>query len=362
MRPAFTCCTGRFTSFRSNPGVSDFGNYTTSGFLPDAGEAHTSFCQKPINKMPEPIVRIEHLSHRYSSSWAIRDINIEISQTGIVGLLGSNGAGKSTTMNILCGALNQTEGNVFINGVNMREQPGLAKRDIGFLPQNPPLYMDLTVDEYLTYCAGLRLMPKSAMKPAIKDAKERCGIDHYSERLIRNLSGGYRQRVGIAQAIVHRPKLVVLDEPTNGLDPNQIIEVRALIKEIAQDRAVIFSSHILSEIQVLCKEIRMIENGKIVFSDTMDAFNNYVEPHSMLITMENPPVSGELLKIQGVTKVDFLTERQVRVYFNGDQEITERVVTASVQHGWRLREISLDKSALDEIFAQLSNKSSQQNN
>lgn len=303
------------------------------------------------------IVKLERLSHRYTSSWAIRDINIEIGNTGIVGLLGSNGAGKSTTMNILCGALNQTEGSVFINGINMREDPEAAKREIGFLPQNPPLYMDLTVDEYLYYCAGLRLMPKQKMKPAIDEAKERCGIAHYSSRLIRNLSGGYRQRVGIAQAIVHRPKLVVLDEPTNGLDPNQIIEVRALIKEIAEDRAVIFSSHILSEVQILCKEIKMIENGRIVFSDTMEAFNNYVEPHSMLVSFENPPSAEELLAIGGVTKADFLTQKQVRIYFSADQEITEKVVAESVQKGWRLREISLDKSALDEIFKQLSNQS-----
>jgi ABC-2 type transport system ATP-binding protein len=308
----------------------------------------------------ESIVRIEKLSHKYSTSWAIRDINMKIGPTGIVGLLGSNGAGKSTTMNIVCGALNQTEGDVYINGINMKEHPQQAKREIGFLPQNPPLYMDLTVDEYLGYCAGLRQMPSDKMKPAIKEAKERCGVDHFSKRLIRNLSGGYRQRVGIAQAIVHRPKLVVLDEPTNGLDPNQIIEVRSLIKEIARDRAVIFSSHILSEIQILCKEIRMIENGRIVFSDTMETFNNYVEPHSMLVRMENPPVEAALLKINGVTRVEYLTERQLRIYFSGDQDITERVIAASVHNDWRLREINLDKSALDEIFKQLSHPSSKQ--
>lgn len=306
--------------------------------------------------MNTSIVKIEHLSHKYSSSWAIRDINMEINQSGIVGLLGSNGAGKSTTMNILCGALNQTEGNVYINGVDIREEPELAKRDIGFLPQTAPLYLELTVDEYLTYCAGLRLIPKDKIKAALSDAKERCGITHYSNRLIGNLSGGYRQRVGIAQAIIHRPKLVVLDEPTNGLDPNQIIEVRSLIKEIATDRVVIFSSHILTEIQVLCKDIKMIEGGRIVFADTMDAFNNYVEPHSALLRMENPPSEAELLMIEGVNKVDFLTERQVRLYFNGDEEITERIIAASIQKGWKLREINLDKSALDEIFKQLSSK------
>lgn len=306
--------------------------------------------------MQQTIVRIERLSHRYTTAWAIRDINMEIANSGIVGLLGSNGAGKSTTMNILCGALNQTEGEVIIGGINMRENPKEAKKAIGFLPQNPPLYMDLTVDEYLEYCAGLRLIPKDKMKAAIEEAKERCGVAHYSKRLISNLSGGYRQRVGIAQAIVHKPKLVVLDEPTNGLDPNQIIEVRALIKDIATERAVIFSSHILSEVQVLCKDIVMIESGRIVFSDTIDAFNNYVEPHSLLLHLENPPAAAELEKIPGITKVDFITERQIRLYFSGDQEIAERVVAASVQHGWRLREISLDKTALDEIFKQLSSK------
>jgi len=159
--------------------------------------------------------------------------------------------------------------------------------------------------------------------------------------------------------MVHDPRNVLLDEPTNGLDPNQIIEVRALIKEIAADRAVIFSSHVLSEVQILCKEIKMIEAGRIVFSDTMEAFNNYVEPHSVLMRLENPPSEAELLKVPGANKVEFLTERQVRVYFNGDQEIAERLIAASVHNGWRLREINLDKSALDEIFKQLSNKSSQ---
>lgn len=304
--------------------------------------------------MKESIIKIEHLSHKYATSWAIRDINMEIDQTGIVGLLGSNGAGKSTTMNILCGVLNQTEGNVFINGINVREEPEKAKMQIGFLPQNAPLYLDLTVDEYLKYCAELRLIPKDHIKTAVAEAKERCGITHFSSRLIGNLSGGYRQRVGIAQAIIHKPKVVVLDEPTNGLDPNQITEVRSLIKEIAQDRLVIFSSHILSEVQVLCKDVKMIEGGRIVFADSMDAFNNYVEPHSALMTMENPPAMAEFLKIEGVDKVDFLTERQVRVYFSGSQDIAETLVTASVVNGWRLREINLDKSALDEIFKQLS--------
>ena len=309
-----------------------------------------------MQEVQEPIVKIEHLSHRYSSNWAIRDINMEIRQTGIVGLLGSNGAGKSTTMNILCGVLNQTEGSVYIDGIDLGKDPEAAKQQIGFLPQMAPLYMDFTVDEYLTHCAYLRSMEKGQVPAALEDAKERCGIAHFSKRLIRNLSGGYRQRVGIAQAIIHRPKLVVLDEPTNGLDPNQIIEVRSLIKEIATHHAVIFSTHILSEVQLLCRDIQMIEGGRIVFADTMDAFNNYVAPHSVLVYMEEPPAEETLLRIEGIVKVDFLTERQVRLFFNGDRDITERIITASVQGGWRLQEINLEKSSLDEIFAELSNK------
>ena len=306
--------------------------------------------------MKEPILQIKQLSHKYASNWAIRDINMDVSQTGIVGLLGANGAGKSTTMNILCGVLNQTEGDVYINGVNMKENPREAKMNIGFLPQNPPLYMDFTVDEYLNYCAGLRLMPDGIKKAAINEAKERCGIDHFSKRLIKNLSGGYRQRVGIAQAIVHRPKLVVLDEPTNGLDPNQITEVRALIKDIATDRAVIFSSHVLSEVQVLCEDIKMINDGRIVFSDSMEAFNNYVEPHSLLVYMENLPKSEAFMQISGITKVEVNTPKQARIYFEGDQAIAEVIVAESVRRGWRLRELNVDKSSINEIFAELSKK------
>jgi ABC-2 type transport system ATP-binding protein len=306
--------------------------------------------------MSESIVKIEHLSHRYSKTWAIRDINFEINKNGILGLLGSNGAGKSTTMNILCGVLNQTEGTVLINGIDLRKKPEHAKKLIGFLPQTAPLHFDLTVDEYLTHCAYMRLMEKRDIPVALEAAKERCGIAHFSKRLIRNLSGGYRQRVGIAQAIIHKPKLVVLDEPTNGLDPNQITEVRRLIKEIAEERSVIFSSHILSEIQATCKDVKMVEDGRMVFSDTMEAFNNYIEPNSMLVSMDSPPSDEELHAIPGITGVELLNGKNIRLKFNRTPDISERVIEKSVEKGWRLTEISLEKSSLDEIFAQLSKK------
>ncbi|HVK46448.1 MAG TPA: ABC transporter ATP-binding protein [Pseudobacter sp.] len=303
------------------------------------------------------ILKIEQLSHRYSSNWAVRDLNIEISQNGIVGLLGSNGAGKSTTMNIICGVLSQTEGKVTINGFDIREQPEEAKKNIGFLPQNPPLYLDFTIDEYLSYTANLRAMEKSTIRAAVDEVKEKTGIGHFSSRLLKNLSGGYRQRVGIAQALIHKPRLVVLDEPTNGLDPNQLIEARKLIKEIAQEHAVLLSSHILSEIRLLCKDVIMIESGRVVFSDTMDAFDNYLQPNSLLVKMMNMPGEATLLGIRGVQKVEYLSEKEVRIYFDGNQEIEENIVAASVQHNWRLKEISADKSLLDDTFKQLSTQS-----
>ena len=170
--------------------------------------------------MGNKIVEVKHLSHRYSVDWAIKDINFEIDSKGVFGLLGSNGAGKSTTMNIICNVLTQTEGEVFINGIDLRKDPIKAKRFIGFLPQKAPLHIDMTVDEYLYHCADLRLMPKSEIPAAVERAKAKCGISHFSKRVISNLSGGYQQRVGIAQSIIHNPLFVILDEPTNGLDPN----------------------------------------------------------------------------------------------------------------------------------------------
>jgi ABC-2 type transport system ATP-binding protein len=305
------------------------------------------------------ILKTENLSHRYGSSWAIRDINIEIASNGIIGLLGSNGAGKSTTMNIICGALNQTEGNVSINGADIRKEPELAKKSIGFLPQTPPVYLDLTVDEYLTYTAELRLIEGKKVRAAVEEAKEKTGITHFSKRLIKNLSGGYRQRVGISQAIIHKPKLVVMDEPTNGLDPNQLIEARKLIREIAQERTVLLSSHIMSEIHLLCKEVIMIESGRIVFSDSMDAFNNYMQPQSVLVRFANPPAIAELQQIQGITRAEYMTDKQVRIFFDGEEDITERIITAGVQKDWRIREVNLEKGLLDDIFKQLSTQSHQ---
>ncbi len=306
--------------------------------------------------MEKSIVKVENLSHRYSVQWAVRDINFEISQNGIYGLLGSNGAGKSTTMNIICGVLKQTEGNVFIKGIDMRENPVEAKRHIGFLPQKPPLHMDLTVEEYLIYSANMRLMSDSEARKAVGDVMERCGITHFQKRLIRNLSGGYQQRVGIAQAIIHRPDFVVLDEPTNGLDPNQIVEIRNLIKEIAHDCTVVLSTHILSEVQATCDYIRMIEQGSLVFAGSVDEFDNYIIPNTIMVNLVAMPPVEELQSLPGVLRVEELGGMKYRLQFSDAQEVMERVVETSVARGWRLTEINLERSSLDTIFAELSKK------
>ena len=305
--------------------------------------------------MEQSILKVENLSHRYSVQWAIRDINFEITQNGVYGLLGSNGAGKSTTMNISCGVLKQTEGNVFIKGIDMRDNPVEAKRHIGFLPQKPPLHTDLTVEEYLTYCARLRQIARAEEGKVVDEVLARCGIAHGRKRLIHNLSGGYQQRVGIAQAIIHRPDFVVLDEPTNGLDPNQILEIRHLIKAIAEECTVVLSTHILSEVQATCNYIRMIGQGTLVFSGTVDEFDNYILPNTVFATLVAAPPIEELKQLPGVVDVDELGGSNYRLRFSDSpQEMIERVVQTSVAKDWRLTEVRLEKSSLDDIFAELS--------
>ncbi|HVK46622.1 MAG TPA: ABC transporter ATP-binding protein [Pseudobacter sp.] len=306
--------------------------------------------------MNGPIVKVDKLSHRYSVQWAIRDIDFEIHRNGIYGLLGSNGAGKSTTMNIMCGVLRQTEGDVFIKGISMREKPVEAKRHIGFLPQKPPLHTDMTVEEYLRYTARLRFIPAKEMKKAVDAVLDRCAIAHFRKRLIRNLSGGYQQRVGIAQSIIHNPEFVVLDEPTNGLDPNQIIEIRKLVKEIGEERTVILSTHILSEVQATCDYIRMIEQGRMVFAGTVDEFDNYIIPNSLIVSLTAMPTVEELHSIPGISAVEPLGGPKYRLKFSDGQDVKEKVVETSVAKGWRLTEIFSEKSSLDAIFAELSKK------
>ena len=299
-------------------------------------------------------VSIQNLSHRYARDWAIRHVAFDIARTGIIGLLGSNGAGKSTLMNIMCGVLYPTEGDVLIGGISIRTSPREAKQQVGFLPQQAPLHGELTVNEYLGHCAALRNIPAHDIPTAVDEAKARCGLAHFSKRLIRALSGGYRQRVGIAQAIIHKPSLVVLDEATNGLDPNQTLAVRDLIREIAEEHTVILSTHILSEVEAICDEIKMIEQGQIVFEGSLEAFANVVEPDSLVAIYENPPAAEHLKDVSGVADVEFVTARKARIVFDGGRETAERLIATSTDRGWRLQEITFERTTLENVFARLS--------
>ena len=306
--------------------------------------------------MENSIVSVKNLSHRYSVQWAVKDVSFEINEKGVTGLLGSNGAGKSTTMNIICGVLNQTQGDVFINGVNLRENPVEAKKNIGFLPQQPPLYTDLTVGEYLRHAALLRLVEPDKVDEAVDVALEKCSITHFRDRLIKNLSGGYQQRVGIAQAIVHNPQFVVLDEPTNGLDPNQIVDIRNLIRDIAKHHAVLLSTHILSEVQAICDNIYMIESGKLVFSGTMEEFDNYVAPESFIVEFANSPAKEVLENLTENNGIEALEDGSYRIFLKDDISITEKYIQESVKQNWNLKNIYVERASLSEIFAQLSGK------
>lgn len=257
-------------------------------------------------------------------------------------------------MNIICGVLKQTQGEIYVKGINMRLNPVEAKKHIGFLPQKPPLLMDLTVGEYLAYSAEMRLMPDNQIKEAVEEAMEKVGITHFSKRLIKNLSGGYQQRVGIAQSIIHKPGFVVMDEPTNGLDPNQILEVRNLIKEIAVERTVVLSTHILQEVQALCDNIWMINDGTVAFSGSIEDFDSYIMPSTLTVTMIAAPTIETLRAIPGVLNAQHIGGTKYRLQYSDAQETMERIIETSVQNKWRLTEIALDKISLENVFAELS--------
>jgi ABC-2 type transport system ATP-binding protein len=212
------------------------------------------------------LISARQLTRYYGKHCAVNNLSFSLSKGQILGFLGVNGAGKTTTLQMLCGNLAPSSGEVLINGFNMLTQPKLAKRSLGYVPDTPPLYKELRVDEFLLYCAQLHGVAKADTTAAVKLAEQRCGLIEVADRLIGNLSKGFQQRVGIAQAIVHNPDVIVLDEPTVGLDPLQIIEIRRLIRELGQEHGLIFSTHILSEIQEVCTDVMIIHQGCCVLN------------------------------------------------------------------------------------------------
>jgi ABC-2 type transport system ATP-binding protein len=212
------------------------------------------------------LISANQLTRYYGKHCAVNQVSFSLAKGQILGFLGANGAGKTTTLQMLCGNLAPSSGEIIVNGFDMLTQPKLAKRSLGYVPDTPPLYKELSVNEFLRYCAELHGVPKADITSAVQLAEQRCGLTDVANRLIGNLSKGFQQRIGIAQAIVHNPDVIVLDEPTVGLDPLQIIEIRRLIRELGQEHGVIFSTHILSEVQEVCTDVMIIQQGQIVLN------------------------------------------------------------------------------------------------
>src|SRR5690348_11937395 len=282
------------------------------------------------------LVKVENLYRYYDQRCAVQDLSFELRSGEILGFLGPNGAGKTSTMQMLSGNLAPSAGRVSIAGVDILEQPKRAKAAIGYLPEQPPLYPDLTVDEYLRYCAQLHRVPRRGIAAAVAQAQERCGLKDTGARLIGNLSKGYQQRVGIAQAIIHSPQVVVLDEPTVGLDPIQIREIRGLIRELGRDHGVILSTHILPEVQMTCNRVQIMHQGKLVYSDTLSRLSDRMRAGSLVAVFGRAPDAAALQGVAGVTTVETLEPGRLRVHFAADNP-AEQIVRLSVERNWRLQ-------------------------
>jgi ABC-2 type transport system ATP-binding protein len=299
------------------------------------------------------LVSVQHLSRHYGSLTAVADVSFELAQGEVLGFLGPNGAGKSTTMQIITGNLAPSVGQVRICGIDLLEQPKLAKGKIGYLPEHPPLHRDLSVDEYLRFCAHLKRVPRDKVASAMGRAKQRCGLEAVGKRLINNLSKGYQQRVGIAQAIIHSPSVIVLDEPTVGLDPIQIREIRVLIRELGQEHGVILSTHILPEVQMTCDRVQIISNGRLVFSDQVANLNQQMDSTSLLLGLKQPPAKEVLLSIEGVTDAEGLGDGRLRIHHTAAASPASRLAEQAAAEGWGLFELSPEYKTLEQIFVDI---------
>jgi len=307
------------------------------------------------------LIEVKNLTKRYGNHKAVDDISFQVEDGEIVGFLGPNGAGKTTTMNIMTGYNSATSGSVVINGCDILDEPEKAKQKMGYLPDNPPLYNDMKVDEYLRFVAALKKVPRSQAEGMIRDIKEAVRITDMSKRLLKNLSKGYRQRVGLAQAMIGNPEVIILDEPTVGLDPKQIIEMRDVIKKLGKKHTIILSSHILSEVSAVCDRVIIINKGKIVASDTPERLSASLT-HGTKMTAR---IKGEEDKVQAafenhptIKYVKITGSREpgtVDVVLAGDEgvDIREAIFALLARAGYPLLMLkSLDLS-LEEVFLQI---------
>lgn len=310
------------------------------------------------------MIEINHLVKKYGSHVAVDDLSLTVEPGKIYGFLGPNGAGKSTTMNIITGYLAATSGEVKINGFDVLKQPEEAKKCVGYLPELPPLYMEMTVKEYLDFVAELKKIEKSLRAGYVKEVMEITKTEEVSGRLIRNLSKGYRQRVGFAQAVLGYPEILILDEPTVGLDPKQIIEIRDLIKELGKKHTIILSSHILSEISAVCDHVFIISHGKLVASDSTENLLERMtgaQEIELLVKAEEDTAETAIREIAQVERCEKTESKedgavQLLVTAKKDADVREAIYHTCVEHHMPILEMKAASKSLEDVFLELTSQ------
>jgi len=306
------------------------------------------------------MIEVKNLIKKYGSKRAVDDISFTVNKSEILGFLGPNGAGKTTTMNIITGYSAATEGTVHVNGSEIFEAPNVVKRQIGYLPEHPPLYLDMTVMEYLSFMFNLKKV-KLSQKEHIDEICEQVHIKGEQKRIIKNLSKGYRQRVGLAQALLGNPSVLILDEPTVGLDPKQIIDIRNLIKELGKSYTVILSSHNLAEVQTICDRIIVINKGVLIADDTPDNLSRAMSvDHKLILRVEGPEneVFKKLSKLSNVLRVDKLGLREGIAYdfmidAKSGTDVRRDVFQCLAEHQWPMLGLKSSELSLEDVFLQL---------
>ena len=310
------------------------------------------------------MIQVKDVTKKYGNFIAVKNLNFEIKHGEVIGLLGANGAGKSTTMNMLTGFIEPSEGSIIINGKDIVKKAREAKKNIGYMPENVPLYLDLTVREFVTYMAELKLVQRKERKKQVEEIIKATGLEDVKNKLIRNLSRGYKQRVSMAGALVGKPEILILDEPTVGLDPKQIIEIRELIKSLGKDHTVIISSHILSEISQICEKVIIINKGEIVAIDTPENLEKLVnENNSIIVTVEDKenkmPELSE--KVEEISKVELVKDnedgtKQYVVFPKDDIDLRKTLFDVLPKENITIFELRKSEATLEEAFIKLINK------
>lgn len=304
------------------------------------------------------LIEAKNLSRYYDKHCAVDDVSFTLAKGEVLGFLGPNGAGKTTTMQMLCGNLAPSTGEIHINGFDMLDQPKQAKRCLGYLPDTPPLYKELTVNEFLEYCGKLHGLDYREISPAITIAKSRCGLNDVADRLIINLSKGFQQRIGIAQAILHNPEIIILDEPTVGLDPIQIKEIRSLIKELGSEHGIILSTHILSEVQESCSHVQIINQGKLILKETISGLNQRMNTGTIKAVTRSAIDLNCFSEISSINSVENPSDTDYFIHHDSNSNPIESIAEIIVNAGWGLMELTPVQQSMEDIFISLTAKES----